>query len=62
MKSMIPTLTLSTDLICGFCGETEEQFQDVIFYGNVDTELVGNSQVRECFSVHVLNAREDACT
>ena len=22
MKTMIPTLTLSTDLICGFCGET----------------------------------------
>ncbi len=27
---MLPGLTLSTDLICGFCGETEEQFKDVI--------------------------------
>lgn len=29
MKDLIPNLALSTDLISGFCGETDEQFQDV---------------------------------
>ena len=32
MRRVIPNLTLSTDLICGFCGETDQQFFDVSFY------------------------------
>ena len=45
MKNMIPTLTLSKDLICGFCGETEEQFRDVIFWYYVELEFVGDCEV-----------------
>lgn len=30
MKAMIPGLSLSTDLIAGFCGETEEEHQDTL--------------------------------
>lgn len=29
LKERLPGLTLSTDVICGFCGETEEEFEDV---------------------------------
>lgn len=29
MRGIIPNLALSTDLMCGFCGETDQQFQDV---------------------------------
>jgi tRNA A37 methylthiotransferase MiaB len=29
LKDRLPGLTLSTDVICGFCGETEEEFEDV---------------------------------
>lgn len=32
MRSMIPNIAISTDMMCGFCGETEEQFQDVIIH------------------------------
>ncbi len=28
MRSKIPGLALSTDMIAGFCGETEEMFRD----------------------------------
>ena len=30
IREFIPRITLSTDLILGFCGETEEQYQDTI--------------------------------
>lgn len=30
MKAMIPGVSLSTDLIAGFCGETEEEHQDTL--------------------------------
>ncbi len=30
MKSIIPGLTLSTDMITGFCGETEDEHQDTL--------------------------------
>lgn len=40
MKSYIPELTLSGDIIVGFCGETEEQYQDTVSL----MELVGFSK------------------
>lgn len=30
IKEFIPRISISTDLILGFCGETEEQFQDTV--------------------------------
>lgn len=30
IRSIIPSVTLSSDFICGFCGETDEQFQDTL--------------------------------
>lgn len=30
VKETIPSVSLSSDFICGFCGETEEQFQDTL--------------------------------
>lgn len=30
IKEKIPDITLSSDFICGFCGETEEEFEDTI--------------------------------
>ena len=30
MREKIPGVALSTDLICGFCDETEEEFNDTI--------------------------------
>lgn len=29
-KTFIPSVALSSDFICGFCGETEEEFEDTI--------------------------------
>lgn len=30
IRDLIPTVSLSSDFICGFCGETEQQFQDTL--------------------------------
>ncbi|XP_073993094.1 CDK5RAP1-like protein isoform X3 [Rhodnius prolixus] len=30
VRSMIPEVTISSDFICGFCGETERQFEDTL--------------------------------
>lgn len=30
IKSKIPEVTLSSDFICGFCGETDDQFKETI--------------------------------
>lgn len=30
VKTLLPDVTLSSDFICGFCGETEEEFQDTL--------------------------------
>jgi len=30
IKDAIPGMTFSTDLICGFCGETEQEFEDTL--------------------------------
>lgn len=30
IKEKLPDITLSSDFICGFCGETEEEFEDTI--------------------------------
>ena len=32
MKNRIPNLTLSTDIIVGFPGETDEEFEDLILF------------------------------
>jgi 2-methylthioadenine synthetase len=30
IREKIPGITFSTDMICGFCGETDEEFEDTI--------------------------------
>lgn len=30
IRHLIPEVALSSDFICGFCGETEEEFEDTI--------------------------------
>lgn len=30
VRDVIPSISLTSDFICGFCGETEEQFQDTL--------------------------------
>lgn len=30
IRNLIPEVSLSSDFICGFCGETDEEFQDTI--------------------------------
>lgn len=30
VRSIIPNVSLSSDFICGFCGETDEEFEDTI--------------------------------
>ncbi|XP_067003045.2 CDK5RAP1-like protein [Anabrus simplex] len=30
VRAMLPSVTLSSDFICGFCGETEEEFADTL--------------------------------
>lgn len=30
VRSLIPDVTLSSDFICGFCGETDEEFSETI--------------------------------
>lgn len=30
IRSMMPDVALSSDFICGFCGETEEEFEDTL--------------------------------
>ena len=30
VKEMIPGVSLSSDFICGFCGETDSEFQDTL--------------------------------
>lgn len=30
VRDIIPEVALSSDFICGFCGETEEEFADTI--------------------------------
>lgn len=30
IRNILPSVSLSSDFICGFCGETEQQFQDTL--------------------------------
>lgn len=30
VNNLVPNVALSSDFICGFCGETEEEFQDTL--------------------------------
>ena len=40
IKARYPTMTLATDIIVGFCGETPEQFEDTVaLYKNVDFDI-----------------------
>jgi tRNA A37 methylthiotransferase MiaB len=30
VRQLIPSVSLSSDFICGFCGETDEEFEDTL--------------------------------
>ena len=45
IRSVMPNAAISTDLIVGFCGETEEQFQDTLtLYDTVQYDMAYTAQ------------------
>ena len=57
-RCIIPGISLSTDIIAGFCGETEAEFEDTMrLMEDVKFDFV----VLIGLSLRLLNAREDLC-
>jgi tRNA-2-methylthio-N6-dimethylallyladenosine synthase len=65
VRTKIQGVTISTDMICGFCGETEEEFEDTLSlmdYVKYEQVLSFNLSKKKGIPVCLFDEREDSCS